>query len=234
MTGNHEREPFPPRWAFLVLALVIIVGLGWTVYNQVAATQDKNTAQANSQTLAKDIQTICAAQGKLLVDDRDLCAKADAVRQAPTEAIAGPKGDPGKDGLPGLPGMDGKDGKPGPSGPMGPIGPNGLDATGKPGADGTAGPQGPAGAPGAASTIPGPAGPPGAQGEPGPAGADSTVPGPEGPAGPAGPQGEQGRSIASAYCGDGGRWTITYSDGATQDGGVCRTTAVTPPIGAKP
>jgi hypothetical protein len=231
MTGNHEREPFPPRWAFLVLALVIIVGLGWTVYNQVSATQDKNTAQANSQTLAKDIQTICEAQGKLLVDDRDLCAKAEAVRQAPTEAIAGPKGDPGKDGAPGLPGMNGLDGKPGPVGPIGPIGPDGLATNGKNGADGAAGPAGPAGA---ASTIPGPmgpSGPPGPQGEPGTAGADSTAPGPEGPPGPAGPQGEDGRSITTAYCGDNGRWTITYSDGAVQDGGVCRTTITTPGVG---
>lgn len=231
MSRSAEREPFPPRWAFLVLALVIIVGLGWTVYNQVTATADKNTAQANSQTLAKDIQTICEAQGKLLVDDRDLCAKAEAVQQAPTEAIAGPKGDPGKDGAPGLPGMDGLDGKPGPAGPMGPIGPNGLDATGKPGVNGTAGPAGPAGPAGADSTVPGPAGPAGPQGEPGPAGADSTVPGPEGPEGPAGPQGEEGRGIRTAYCGDDGRWLITYTDGATQDGGQCRTT-ITP--GVKP
>jgi hypothetical protein len=233
MSRSTEREPFPPRWAFFVLALVIIVGLGWTVYNQVSATQDKNTAQANSQTLAKDIQTICEAQGKLLVDDRDLCAKAEAVRQAPTEAIAGPKGDPGKDGLPGLPGMDGKNGNPGPVGPMGPIGPDGLATNGKNGTDGISGPAGPAGPPGAASTIPGPmgpSGPAGPQGEPGPAGADSTVPGPEGPAGPSGPQGEDGRSITTAYCGDNGRWTITYSDGAKQDGGVCRTT-ITPGVG---
>lgn len=229
MTASHEKEPFPPRWAFLVLALVIIVGLGWTVYNQVAATQDKNTAQANSQTLAKDIQTICQAQGKLLVDDRDLCAKAEAVQQAPTEAIAGPKGDPGKDGAPGLPGMDGLDGKPGPAGPMGPIGPNGLDATGKPGTDGTAGVAGPAG-PAGTNGAPGPTGPPGPQGEPGapgPVGADSTVPGPEGPAGPTGPEGEEGRGIQSAQCGDDGRWVIIYTDGARQDAGQCRTT-ITP------
>lgn len=50
----------------------------------------------------------------------------------------------------------------------------------------------------------------------GPAGADSTVPG------PAGPQGEPGRGITSAFCGDDRRWTITYTDGTTADGGVCR------------
>jgi hypothetical protein len=51
-------------------------------------------------------------------------------------------------------------------------------------------------------------------------GADSTVPGPPGP------QGESGRGIASAYCGDDGRWLITYTDGATQDGGQCRSTII--------
>jgi len=185
MSEHSRREQFPPRWAFFVLALVIIAGLAWTVYNQVAATADKNTAQANSQTLAQDIQTICEAQGKLLVDDRDLCAKADKVQQNPTEAIAGPKG---ADGPPGLPGMDGKDGKPGPMGPVGPVGPNGVDATGSPGASGAAGSPGapgPAGKDGAASTVPGPQGPPGEPGPQGPAGADGQD-GADGPPGTAG------------------------------------------------
>jgi hypothetical protein len=169
--SEHSREQFPPRWAFFVLALVIIMGLGWTVYNQMSATSDKNTAQANSQVLAQDIQTICETEGKLLIGDRDICPKADSVLANPAEAIPGPKGDPGKDGLPGLPGMDGKDGKPGPVGPIGPVGPNGLDATGPTGATGTTGAAGPAGKDGAASTVPGPAGPAGA---PGPAGTDGT------------------------------------------------------------
>lgn len=231
MSRSAEREPFPPRWAFLVLALVIIVGLGWTVYNQVAATQDKQTAQANSQTLAHDIQLVCEAQGKLLIDDRDLCAKADAVQQKPTEAIAGPRGEPGKDGVagpPGLPGMDGQDGKPGPAGLPGANGTNGADGLPITGATGAQG------LPGKDSTVPGPMGPAGPQGEPGPTGAtgaDSTVPGPAGEPGPQGPQGDPGRGIKSAYCGTDGRWVITYTDGEVQDGGECRAT-ITP--GVKP
>lgn len=62
------------------------------------------------------------------------------------------------------------------------------------------------------------------RGPAGPAGADSTVPGPKGD------QGEPGRGIRSQYCGDDGRYSITYTDGATADGGVCRET-ITPPIG---
>jgi hypothetical protein len=205
------REPFPPRWAFLVLAVMILVGLGWTVYNQVTATADKNVAQANSKTLAQDIQTICEANGKLLVDDRDLCAKAEKVQQAPTEAIQGPKGEPGKDGKDGRPGTDGV---PGPGGTPGPGGPPGSDgAGGPPGSAGVSGSDGSDGMNGAAGK-PGQDGATGAQGPPGV----------DGSTGPIGPQGEPGRGIASAYCGDDGRWSITYTDGAVQDGGQCRET----------
>lgn len=227
MTRSVEKEPFPPRWAFFVAALMIIAGIAWNIYMQYSATADKNTAQANSQTLAQDIQRVCEAQGKLLVDDRDLCAKAEAVQDQPTEALPGPKGDRGNDGLPGKQGPQGFPGVKGDPGPLGPIGPKGNE-----GDDGVAGlsfvgPAGPAGADGAPGL-------PGLQGEPGPAGppgADSTVPGPAGPPGPAGANGSDGRGIESAYCQDNGRWLITYTDGSTSDGGECRTA---PPIGALP
>ena len=65
------------------------------------------------------------------------------------------------------------------------------------------------------------------RGPAGPPGADSSVPGPQGV------QGEPGRGIQSAMCGDDGRWTITYTDGTTADGGVCRET-ITPPVGGPP
>jgi len=64
----------------------------------------------------------------------------------------------------------------------------------------------------------------------GPAGADSTVPGPEGPQGV---QGEPGRGVADTQCRDDGRWAVTYTDGTTTDGGVCRTEPG-PPIGVRP
>lgn len=178
MTRSAEHEPFPPRWAFLVLAILILGGLSWTVHNQLAATQDKNTAQANSQTLAQDIRTVCQSQGKLLVDDRDLCAKAAAVQSHPTEPIPGPKGDAGHDGAVGAAGPPGPPGAPGARGEPG--------KQGEPGKDGATGARGPAGADGAPSTIPGPAGPQG------PPGAASTVPGPAGPAGKPGPAGPRG------------------------------------------
>lgn len=228
MTHSAEkyREPFPPRWMFFVLALMIIAGLVWNVYVTVSATAEKNTAQANSQTLAKDIQSICEQQGKLLVDDRDLCAKADKVQETPSEAIPGPKGDRGNDGAPGKTGLQGFPGATGERGPLGPVGPKGDK--GDIGDDGVAGLsfQGPAGADGA----PGPVGPPGPAGEPGPAGADSTVPGPAGPAGPAGANGQDGRSITDAQCRPNGHWAISWSDGTTTDGGNCHAT-ITPGVG---
>lgn len=162
MSQHPQRDQFPPRWAFLVLALVIILGLGFTVYNQMAATADKNTAQANSQVLAQDIKNICESEGRLLVNERDLCAKATQVQQNPTEAIPGPKGDPGNDGAPGRDGAPGKDSTvPGPPG-------NDSAVPGPPGRDG------------AASTIPGPAG------------KDSTIPGPSGADGAPGKDGADG------------------------------------------
>lgn len=190
MSRSKQREAFPPRWAFLVLAVVILLGLGFTVYNQMAATAAKNTAQANSQTLAQDIQSVCDTQGKLLVADRDLCVKAEQVQQNPTEAIPGPKGD---QGAPGRDGSNGADGLPGAPGAAGKDGAAGADST-------TPGPIGRSGADG----IPGIAGEPGPPGPPGEAG-------PPGAAGPAGPQGETGPAGASGTNGAAPS-SITFSD----------------------
>lgn len=225
MTRSDDREPFPPRWAFFVLALVITAGLGWMVYDRLATTADKNTAQANSQTLAKDIQRVCQQQGKLLVDDRDLCAKAEAVQEQPTEALPGPKGDKGNQGERGLQGERGFPGLPGTKGDKGDKGDRGIEgreALGLPGQNGSAGKDGEPGRDGAPGS-------PGKDGEPGKDGA----PGSDGAPGKDGVDGKDGRGMTDAYCGDDGRWTITYTDGTTQDGGVCRTDPGSP-IGALP
>lgn len=198
-----QREPFPPRWAFFVLALMILAGLGWMVYDSLATKADRNTAQANSQTLAEDIQTICNAQGELLVDDRDLCTKAEKVQQNPSEAIPGPKGDPGNDGLNGTDGAPGKD-----STIPGPPGPPGKDSTvpGPAGADSTVpGPAGPAGRDGMDSTVPGPPGPQGPPGE--------SI---QGPPGPAGEDGKDGRDGSDGTPGQSpSSFTFTDKFGAT-------------------
>lgn len=225
MTRSTEKEPFPPRWAFFVAALMIIAGIGWNIYMQYSATQDKNTAQANSQTLAQDIQTICKAQGKLLIEDRDLCAKADKVQDNPTEAIPGAKGDRGNDGATGRTGATGAKGDKGDTGATGAKGDKGdkgdegVDATGAPGA---AGGQGLTGATGAK----GDKGDPGADGAPG-------TPGADGAPGTPGTDGTDGRGLADAQCGADGRWAMYWTDGTTTDGGVCREDPA-PPIGVLP
>lgn len=181
MSRATEKEPFPPRWAFFVAALMILAGIGWNIYMQYSANMDKQTAQANSQTLAQDIQLICDTEGRLLIGERDICSKADSVLERPTEAIPGPKGDPGE---PGRDGVDGRDGAPGAPGKDSTVpGPPGADST----VPGPPGPAGSSGRDGADSTVPGPPGP---AGQPG---ADSTVPGPAGPPGPAGQPGEPGQ-----------------------------------------
>jgi outer membrane biosynthesis protein TonB len=58
-------------------------------------------------------------------------------------------------------------------------------------------------------------------GEPGTNGKDGKdgLPGPQGEQGPVGPA---GRGIQSLTCGDDAHWHVTYTDGTTEDAGVCR------------
>ncbi|ALV43109.1 hypothetical protein AU252_19715 [Pseudarthrobacter sulfonivorans] len=182
MTERTDYREFPPRWLMFLCVLAIAAGVGFLGFNQWAATQDRNTAQSNAATLAQDLERICKDQGSLLLDNRDVCAKATQVQENPTESIPGPKGDTGAAG------RDGLDGEPGPPGPPGPGGPGGEPGTaGTQGAAGASGTDGANGLPGADSTIPGPAGP---QGEPGPAG-------PAGEPGPPGATGSDGQTPSS-------------------------------------
>lgn len=109
---------------------------------------------------------------------------------------------------------------PGPRGPAGPGGASGEDGRTP---DPVPGPAGRSGAPG--DTITGPPGPAGPTGKDGTNGSD----GKDGPQGPAGPAGNDGRGIADAQCGDDGRWTITYTDGTSSDGGQCRASLIPDP-----
>lgn len=192
------------------------------------------TQEQEKQSLAEEFDAACkSADFQQSSAGSNICQKAEQVAAESTSAPAGPQGVqgvPGPRGEQGFPGEQGPVGPVGAAGPKGDVGPQGiaglLGLPGLNGANGTMGPEGP----------PGPPGPQGIQGEPGPPGADSTVPGPPGevgPQGPVGPQGEEGRGVRSAYCGDDGRWTITYTDGATSDGGQCRAT-ITPPSGGTP
>lgn len=202
-----------------------------------------NTQAQEKQSLAEEFDAACKSDDfQQTPAGANICRKAEQVASESGTALAGPQG------IQGVPGPRGEQGFPGPPGPMGPAGPAGPKGdqgaqglAGLLGAAGLNGTNGANGLPGADGT-PGPVGPPGPQGATGPAGADG-APGPQGPAGsdggpgpagPPGPQGSDGRGIASAYCKDDGRWSITYTDGTTQeDAGQCRET-ITPPIGGTP
>ena len=85
--------------------------------------------------------------------------------------------------------------------------------------------RGPAGVPGKSIT-----GPKGNTGKSitGPAGESITgpqgVPGTDGKDGTNGTDAKPARSITSTQCGTDGRWTVTYSDGTSEDAGACQVT----------
>lgn len=196
-----KKRAFYALMAGLTAALVFCGAFLWGMQANVRAEAEASNATAattNAQTLAEQVTSACAA-GQLVVDERNLCSKAEEIAQEPANLAPGPpgpKGDTGAAGkdstVPGPPGEDGEDSTvPGPSG--------------------------------ADSLIPGPigaAGAPGAKGEPG---NDSTVPGPPGADGA---PGTNGRGIASLTCegsGEGSYLLVTYDDGTTQTvGGPCR------------
>lgn len=113
----------------------------------------------------------------------------------------GPIGPAGMDGPPGVQGIPGADGKNGVDGQDGEDGQDGTDATG------VAGPPG--------SSITGPPGAPGPSGAPG-----SSITGPAGVPGPA------GTGVQSVDCTADGL-IVVYTDGQTQNAGVCRPAPVT-------
>ena len=237
----NQRNKQARRRNLLILGLAVAAVL-FAVVCLFLAMDNRRLAVANAvygasqaqdkKQLAQEVSdTLCQAPAEKSEAEAQACRNIEA---AATEPTPGPEGPQGVQGVAGVPGPPGADGSPGPTGPTGPAGADGSDGSsgtnGTAGADGEPGPQGP----------PGPMGPAGPAGADGATGADSTVPGPTGPAGadgvdgeqgPAGPQGDEGRGIQSAYCGDDGKWVITYTDGARQDAGSCRTT-ITP--GANP
>ena len=189
------------------------------------------TQQQEKQNLAEEFDAACkTADFQQTPAGSNICRKAEQVASESGAPLAGPQGATGAQGPRGEQGFPGPVGAAGPKGDKGDKGDQGI--MGLLGLTGTAGPAGPPGPVGATGPqgLPGMTGATGDTGPPGPAGpagADSTVPGPTGPpgaTGPQGPSGADGRGIRSATCGDNGRWLITYTDGATQDGGQCRTT----------
>ena len=183
---THRKER-PPRWVIAALAVVILAFVAWGTIAQYTTKKEAEVSSSNAQVLAQEITRVCEDSGTFVVNERDVCAKGEAVLNNPAEVIAGPKGDKGDKGDQGDPGQTGATGARGEKGDTGAVGSQGV-----------AGSAGEAGATGATGSA-GEAGAAGVQGEPG-------AMGPVGPAGPAGPQGVQGEKGDSPS-------SITYTDG---------------------
>lgn len=194
-----RKGTFYALMAGLTAAAVLLGAFYWGTRANVRA----DVASSNALTLAEQVKQACST-GQLVIDDRNLCAKAEEISQAPAVQVAGPPGPKGDKGETGAPGRDST--VPGPKGDPGDDG-----ADGAPGADSTV--PGPVGLAGADSTVPGPKGDPGG-------------PGPKGDKGDAGPPGTPGRGTASTSCegqGEASYWLILYDDGTTQTTpGPCR------------
>jgi len=167
--ARRKRNIYAAIVGLASAALLISVFLWGT-----AAAQRGEVAQSNAQTLAEQVKQACGT-GQLLVDNRNLCEKADKVAADPAQLVPGPPGPQGvngldgRDGLPGAQGLAGADGKD--STVPGPVGPQGAQGDPGPiGATGATGAQGLTGANGTDSTVPGPPGPHGEIGPAGPAG----------------------------------------------------------------
>lgn len=197
--ARRKRNMYAAIVGLASAALLIGVFLWGT-----AAAQRSEVLASNTLTLAEQVKQACST-GQLVIDDRNLCEKANQIAAAPAELVPGPPGPQGANGadgangpagpagVTGAPGVDGSDSTvPGPPGPVGPQGPQG-----EVGPVGATGPVGPAG-----STTPGPPGPQGPAGDTGPAG-------PPGPAGEDGEDGANGTSPSSFTFTD--RFGATYT-----------------------
>ncbi|HEX7349577.1 hypothetical protein [Brachybacterium sp.] len=206
-----------------------------------AAVEVAEDRQQQARTITELCQSGAIEQdpaGQAVCDEAAQTAEQDPAETV-AQAKSGPQGPPGPPGRPGADGADGSDGADGADGPVGTAGPEGGDgADGAPGEDGTpgspgesgpAGEAGPSGEDGSAG-APGGTGPRGASGDTGPQGpagpkGDPGPTGPTGDRGPAGEDGNDGRGIDSATCDpETSRWTITYTDDSTSDGGTCLVT----------
>lgn len=219
------------RKSFLIIAVLAIVGglfggYALATFQQRASVAEETSEQiaAPAQSLAEEVEEACRVEDEDeetdALRDAGLCDRAgqvkDAIEDAPVEPAPSIRPAPGAAGTPGARGPAGQAGDgPTPSQVLDAVEATISAALSEVCGGTCVGPRGPAGQDGndgAPSEVPGPAGP---RGETGPQG-------PQGPAGEDGDDGSTGRSITDAQCGDDGRWTVTYSDGTSQDAGQCR------------
>lgn len=244
MRNRHDKRrdrEFPPKWTSAALALFIVACLGWIIFQQYSTQQEADEAATSANALANQVEQACA-EGSVKVDGRDICKKAQQVKNNVDQSQAGPAGPPGPRGLPGprstvpgpagTPGGDGQDSDvPGPAGDQGLPGedsevPGPAGQPGDPGEDSKV--PGPAGAPGSIGQ-PGQDGKPGARGEPGAKGEKGDT-GPPGAKGNPGEKGSNGRGISDVTCTSEGDWLFEFTDGTSVTvTGPCRAQQPAPP-----
>ena len=186
-------------------AVIAFLVSGWN-----ASSADARASQRDYRNQVEKTETLQSEYNKLYSEYMSATGKEPkAPSPQSVQGATGPQGDMG------LPGQMGPQGRTGEKGDQGATGPAGI-----PGSTGATGAKGDSGSPGEAGPVGeiGPQGAPGATGAMGPAGPQG-IPGPQGNPGP-------GRGVSSFACDGSGAsssWTITYTDGTSQQlAGPCR------------
>lgn len=211
------KAPVPSRRTNIVLAWMVVIAIlalgAWLVGKVTTLGEENQQLEQRDQQSIRDREDL---RERLEREEAALLALAEQIRLLGQQPVVEPSDPPEPGELVAIPGPRGLScieeiGYARCRGDRGRVGGDG--SPGEPGSDGQDGEAGPPG-------PPGPAGPPGDRG-------------PEGPAGPAGPAGADGRGLKDAQCGDDGRWVLTWTDGTTSDGGVCRVAPGNPNEGAR-
>lgn len=190
----------------VLIGLGVIVVIALLLFGQRAGT-----TETERDDLAQSTANLAQGYTNLADQIRGECAAgrlAGPICQTAADAVVSPEVVAGRQGLPGAVGAQGAQGAVGPAGPIGPAG-----------RDGERGPEG----------VPGT---PGTPGEPGTPGRDGTD-GSDGASGADGGLGPQGRGVASARS-ENCRWTVTYTDGTSEDAGPSCADVITPPPTTEP
>lgn len=194
------KTPVPSRRAIAILAWIVIVvvllALVWL------AGRVTSLGEENRQFAERDEQSLedrRALADRLDREEAALLALTEQLRQLGQKPVVEPSDPPEPGQVVVVPG------------PKGDRGASCIEEIGYPRCRGAAGEDGSSGSPGIDGQD-GTDGAPGPKGDKGDDGAD----------GKDGVDGKDGRGIQGAFCGDDGRWTVTYTDGSSSDGGVCR------------
>lgn len=95
MTSNGRTKGW---WLNAFLSFLLVVGVGWIIFDREQAQKDEETATGNAVSLAEQVRQACDDTSVPTADLGDLCNRAQDVVEEPNEPVKGEKGDPGEDG----------------------------------------------------------------------------------------------------------------------------------------